>query len=468
MSVQTADYSTAAMQASAEGQMALVTGDVVLAKAKYAEAGDYLRRDIARLRKAPEKHLQQFLAATQYYKGGHYQRAYDMAKRIEAKFLPHHVGELLDQFLKDAKARSAPDYEKRTRTLLYKSWAAEKPAEVLALLQDHPYLLDSGGLSFMRAVSCENMGHFRAAALFYKAALRHVPSEIELLAMSIACPLDLATHGRLADASKYSGYQVELVPHPITFITASIIGWHQSQAAASSVRDNILKQQMEHLKQAWKGYEHLPTSEQQHHDMQPYMAFGLVAGAHTALELGDLTRSRVLCEIAIRLAPNTPGPWTIRGLVNEPSEEAISDFKKAISFPNAGHVPYAKLAQDAWRRRDISATMKYCEAALTRNSKSGVAGTLYGWIAACKSVLGSPHSEVNALYKKSLSLVPEDSEIQLNYKAYLERTEGVNWHPKLNTDLSKVASREIVQQSELQFSQPSRTTPNIERILQTA
>lgn len=468
MSVQTVDYSTAAMQASAEGQMALVTGDVVLAKAKYAEAGDYLRRDIARLRKAPKKHLQQFLAATQYYKGGHYQRAYDMAKRIEARFLPDHVGELLSHFLKDAKARSAPDYEKQTRILLYKSWAAEKPAVVLALLQEHPYLLDSGGLSFMRAVSCEKMGHFRAAALYYKAALRHVPSEIELLAMTIACPLDLATHGRLPDASEYSGDLVELVPHPITFITASIVGWHQAQAATSSVRENILKEQMEHLTQAWDGYEKLSDFERQHRDMQPYMAFGLVAGAHTAFELGDLIRSKQMCDLAIRLAPNTPGPWTIRGLVTEPSDEAISDFRKAISLPDAGHVPYAKLAQDTWRRRDFPATMQYCEAALARNSKSGVAGTLYGWIAACKSVLGSPHNEVDALYRKSLALDPDDTEIRLNYKSYLERSEGVDWHPKLSADLAKVAASGIVQQSETQFSNAPRTRPNVDRILQPA
>jgi len=118
MSVGTADHSAAAMQASAEGQYALVDGDLVLAKAKYAEAGDILRRDGDRLRKASEKHLQQFLAATQYYLGGHYRRAHDMAKKIEPRFLTPRVGALLPQFLRDTKARSAPDYERQVRKSL--------------------------------------------------------------------------------------------------------------------------------------------------------------------------------------------------------------------------------------------------------------------------------------------------------------------------------------------------------------
>ena len=55
-----------AMRASAEGQIAIVTGDVELAKAKYAEAGDILLQDDRRLCGEPKKYLQQFLSATQY------------------------------------------------------------------------------------------------------------------------------------------------------------------------------------------------------------------------------------------------------------------------------------------------------------------------------------------------------------------------------------------------------------------
>ena len=457
MSVQTADHSTVAMQASAEGQMALVTGDVVLAKAKYAEAGDYLRRDIARLRKAPEKHLQQFLAATQYYKGGHYQRAYDMAKRIEARFLTDHVGELLSQFLKDAKARSSSDYVSRLRTSIGKFLAAEKYLEVLDLLREHPYVLESADFSYWRAVACEQLGNFRAAALCYAAARRYATSEISLLLQTITCPLRLPSQGRLDEAWEYSQHLIELLPHPITFITASIICYRRISVVSLGQRDVVMEQQVRYIEHAWDGYQQLSQSDQEHFDVKPYMAFGLVGATHTWLELGKLDRAKEMSNVAIEIAPNTPNPWTMRGVVTHPAAESVADFKKAITFPEAGYIPYAMLATDAWERRDVQASLSYCQQALAQKPEGESEGKLYGWIAACHAVLGSPRTDVVALFKKSIKLAPGQSEATRNYQVYLDHTTKADRSQNHTDQTDKIDLQEFVWQNESRSSQARAT-----------
>lgn len=56
---------------AAEGHMALGQGDIERARACYLEAGKMIEASISNERKQSEKHYLRFLAASQYYHGGH-------------------------------------------------------------------------------------------------------------------------------------------------------------------------------------------------------------------------------------------------------------------------------------------------------------------------------------------------------------------------------------------------------------
>ena len=95
---------------AAQGHVALGQGDTDRARTCYLEAGKLLEASIANKRKQSEKHFTRFLAASQYYHGGHYEKALALGRKIEARFLSGNARSLLPQFMKDATARAKPDY----------------------------------------------------------------------------------------------------------------------------------------------------------------------------------------------------------------------------------------------------------------------------------------------------------------------------------------------------------------------
>ena len=345
MNAQISSSNSVAMQASAEGRMALVEGDLALARAKYAVAGDILWRGNGRPRDESEKHLRQFLAATQYYLGGDYQRAYGIAKLIEPEFLTPHVAGLLPRFLKDTKERSAPKYQDGIRKLLQNAYGAENAQDVISLLCEHPYVLDSAGLSVMRAVSCEQLGDYRAAALFFRAARRFCPSEMGLLINTIIYPLRLPSQGYLDDAWEYAQHQIELIPHVITFTTASVVCYRRAAASRMQEQEQLFRQQIGYMEQAWEHYQRLSEADQSYADVKPYVALGLVMAAHVWLELSDPATGMGLCNRAIALTPTSAAAWTLRGTITHPSNQAVGDFEKAITLPDAGHIPRANASK---------------------------------------------------------------------------------------------------------------------------
>lgn len=192
--------SDAATLAAAEGQAALAVGDTALARRKYAEAGAVLEREMKARHGGGEKQLLRFLAASQYYKGGDYRKAAELANKIDARALPGNVRGLLPQFLKDVKRRTAPGYALSIRRAVHSLWLERKPQEAIGLLQEHPYVYDAAGLAFMRAVLCEHLGKYRAAALFYNSVFRYAPGVTDTIFLTAAHPLVLTVQGQIREA----------------------------------------------------------------------------------------------------------------------------------------------------------------------------------------------------------------------------------------------------------------------------
>jgi tetratricopeptide (TPR) repeat protein len=293
--------------AAAEGLAALGVGDTALARQKYAEAGAILEREM-HAHGGSEKQLLRFLAATQYYKGGDYQKAQELANKIDARALPKNVRGLLPQFLKDVKQRVARGYARNAREVVRRLWLEGKPREAIQLLQDHPYIFDAAGLAFMRAVLCERLGDYRAAAIFFSSVLRFAPTVSDTHFLTAAYPLALVMQNRVSEAWDYTQHQLELLPHAVTYITAAVISYHRFRRAGSEDREHRLNELLAFVEKARNASLALPEEQQNHPDMRAYLALGFELAAGGWLLQGNKERSKEAWEDAIKLGGSVPTP----------------------------------------------------------------------------------------------------------------------------------------------------------------
>lgn len=306
--------------AAAEALAALGEGDTSLARVKYAEAGAILERDMKARRGGSERQLFRFLAATQYYKGGDYQKAQELARKIDSGALPKNVRGLLPQFLKDVEFRASPNYEIGIRKTLLGLWQQKQPEKSLEVLQEHPYVIPPDRLAFLRASLCQKIGDFRAAALFFASAIRQLPDDIGLVLVTAATPLLLRSQGRLSEAWEYVRYQVELFPHAVTYISASLVSFHRHVAAPASEQKEHAEEQIRYVEAAWDAFQQLPETHRNHPEMRAYMALAFEGVATTWARLGNNERSKAAWEQALKLAADSPIPWAPRGFVTPSSE----------------------------------------------------------------------------------------------------------------------------------------------------
>jgi hypothetical protein len=181
----TIDVSGEATQASGEAHAALGRGDTERAAAFRKTAGDLLEAQAAKTRKPSDKHLIRFLAASQYYHGGHYQRAQELSRKIDARLLVGDTRALFKKFVRDVRIRSAANYRSRMVSALQRAWQARDYEKVIKLLQDHPYVLPRGKMALLRAYCCQALGDSRGAAVFFADARKFEPENADLAHASI-------------------------------------------------------------------------------------------------------------------------------------------------------------------------------------------------------------------------------------------------------------------------------------------
>ena len=150
---------------ASEAQIALEAGDTARAGNLFKQAATMLESSVSGQRRAPERELARFLAATHYYKGGAYDEAARLCRKIQERLLPPYVRALYPPFLKDVRERSAPDYAEKTRSIVLDlSRIAIETGDdsacrrVLHLIIDHPFLLPPDRMAFLRASLRANFG----------------------------------------------------------------------------------------------------------------------------------------------------------------------------------------------------------------------------------------------------------------------------------------------------------------------
>jgi tetratricopeptide (TPR) repeat protein len=282
--------------AAAEGLAALGVGDTALAQQKYAEAGEILLKELGGVYKQADKMLLRFLAATQFYKGGHYQRALEVCKKIETRLLPESVRGLFPPFLNDVKLRAAPGYAAGVDRTLTKAYTERDYRRVLDLLRDHPYVLTPGKLAYVRAVACEEIGEWQAATLFHESAIRYSSGDPDFVSSAALMPLKLLSQNRLREARESIDRQLELSQHPVTTITAAVIAFRQAESVSQSEWTEGVAEQSHYLDQAWDEYQQLPEAQRNDPWLRRYMAFGLASGAKAAIMSRDKSRAKEILE----------------------------------------------------------------------------------------------------------------------------------------------------------------------------
>jgi tetratricopeptide (TPR) repeat protein len=420
MTLSRTEQSDPATLAAAEGQAALGRGDTGLARTKFVEAGEVLLRDLADTYKHADKILLRFLAASQFYKAGEYQRALEQTKKIEARLLPANTRSLLPQFVRDVESRASPDYVVRMRQTFSRLWAAKENRQLLDLLKDHPYVYEPVGLGVLRAVLCEGLGHWRAAAFFYARALPLLPLEHPFVMLPAGWPLDLARQGRINEAWEYILHLLELAPNTVTNMAASILCCVRACQVTGAERRALHQEQLHFFDEAWTAFQAHPGTVQRNPELQLVMLGCLDVACLGCVRLGDSARAKRVAGDAILFAPMAPGPYCARGMLTYPDEQSLDDFRKAAGLPGVSSAPFYFLAHNALQREQFGEAIGYCQAGLVRQPGRRMKARLHGWIAVCRACQDADRNEVERLFQTALEVDPDSEQVATNYRIFQE------------------------------------------------
>ncbi|MDY3557086.1 hypothetical protein R5W24_006273 [Gemmata sp. JC717] len=412
------DRDGTASRLAAEGKLALGSGETALAAEKYAQAGAAIERSWASARRSDARNLARFLAATQYYLGGHYGRALKLANRIEARLLPPETRPLLTPFMANVRARAAQGYASEMRQAFSRLWLAQDYKRLLNELKDHPYVYDRVGLAFLRGSLCQELERWDAGAAFYAMAISEFPDGSDIVLLSVARVLGLPAEGRIDEAWAYIGRLRELVPNTVTNLVASFVCFFRASRASGADRAELHKEQLRYFDEGLAGYEKLPSERQQDPEMQTITAVCFSAASHAALRLGDDVVTRSVVDRSIRFAPHAPGPLTARGVMSYPSQEAVDDFRKAAALPNPGYAPFLYLAHQAFINGRLGEAEQLCQEALARNPGRPVRAQLLGWLAVIRDCQGAPREQVEGLFSQAFEVFPGHGEVEANYRIF--------------------------------------------------
>jgi tetratricopeptide (TPR) repeat protein len=422
MTLPISDPDGAATMAAAEGESALIAGDTPRARQKFAEAGGILEKKIQNTRKTTDKHLLRFLAATQYYKGGHYKKSLSQCQRIQRDLLPDAMRPVFQSFDRDVRARASEGYVEQIRNRLLGFIGKKDAQRILEILQEHPYVYDAGALAFVRATACEELRQYRAATVFYADAIRRHGNDKRLAYLAAALPLNLPQEGRIDEAWEYTQYQMEIIPNPLAYVNASLLSFYQSSEATGQLREVWSRRQIEYFDQGWELYEQLSDKDKQYEPVASLIALGLESIPFAYLRLGDKVGAKRLCDRAVAFRVNSPNPYTVRGIVTYPSTEAVDDFRTAIRFHDPSYFPYYHLAQHFIQNSDFERGMEYCQLALSHHPSTPIESQLYDWLGVCFFEMRKPETEAEWFFRKALDVYPENVEASVNYRYFKDHT----------------------------------------------
>lgn len=440
-SAQKPNQSSAATAAALEGGTALLRGDTNLARRKYVEAGELLYKRSKMAVKQQDRHLAWFLAATQFFKGGDYKRASQVASRIEAKFLPPHLRESLDAFVRQVRFRASDHYVQQIRRNMFELWRSKRALELLRLLQEHPYVQDPDGLAFLRAGLCERLGDFRAAASFFGAAYRFRP-RIEYATIAAGSLFQLAGENRFKDAQDYAKFLTAELPHPVVLAAASAVWLQSARVTPPEERQHFFDTQLSLFERSRIGFLALPPGEMANPEVREIMLLAYESAPHALIMQGNEQGAAKIIDEALSRWPEVGDLWTTRGVAARGAQEGEPYFQRALELGAGGYVPYYFMALASLERGEYEKAIKWGREAIKQSTPEHQgAARLHAFLAVCIAESGGDRAEAERLFQRSLELDPNDKEVNETYRIFRDLGQSTPaprpWPPRVQmTDWS--------------------------------
>ena len=410
----------AATVAALEGGAALLRGDIKLAREKHGEAGHLLVQQAAVSIKQSARHMAWFLAATQFYQGGDYKRALQVAHRIEAKFLPANLRESLSEFVRQVEKRASSHYSQATRAAMFRLRQNGRPDQLLRLLQEHPYLFEPDSLAFVRAELCERLGDFRSAAYFFGSAYRFRPLVV-YPTMAAGYLFQLTGEERFSEAQEYAASLVKELPHAVVFAAASVVWLLAARPLEPEKREPYFRTQLSLFELSRTAYRDMPAPERDSVDVRDFMLLAYDAAAKGSLWKGDdVATAAEISDEARKYWPAAAELLVSRGLAATSLDEGAIYFQRAVELKATSYTPYYFLAQHAIANQDFAQALSLAREALARAKPGQQAfARLHGFVAACIDYAGGSRAEADAHFRRAMEIDPKDKELKEAYDTFL-------------------------------------------------
>lgn len=156
-----------ATEASCKVTGCLARGDIREAMQHAICAAQQFEREIPLASSRRDSNFLKFLAATQYYRGGHYALARNLASEIKSKYLDGRSQELLLPFLQDVRYRASEQYRIDVKRQIAEAWNSDWK-KVLEVLAEHPFVLPTELTMILRAVCFEKLDKDKFANTFHQ------------------------------------------------------------------------------------------------------------------------------------------------------------------------------------------------------------------------------------------------------------------------------------------------------------
>lgn len=432
----TIDAEGRATVASAQAQGALARGDTREAQQYSSEAARVFEQELAAATDDQSKNLLRFFAATQYYRGGYYAKAQQLAEKIAIAKLPGNTRHLLPQFVKDVKDRASRDYPSRIKKQVTDLWSVDFH-KVLAILAEHPFAFEPGILALMRAVCFEATDRFQSAARFYRKSAGYDPNNPDVYIRMKDLPARLAESGDFTKAWEYVRVQLEIFPNPISKMLASLL-YHQDARTAKdeAERDQFTQEQMRLFHEAKNEFEAMPDPVKSNAGLKEVIQMGYKIAALTLFKRDKKQDAIEVCKEAIEAAPELPHPWRLLGVIDHDNTDvAVAAFRKAIELGDTTYLPYACLAHYAMIAKNYKEAGEMATAATDHweGDSMDLLSILYQWRAISVIQLGGDFEYAGALFRRALEIAPENEYAKHNFDHYLKTTKRSEANPQQET-----------------------------------
>ena len=322
--------------AAAEAQAARGVRGHAGAGEKFAEAGAALGK--RRQRPQPVgKTLDPISRGHAVLKGGDYPKALELCQKIEQRLLPAEAPRLFPKFFPDPSC-ATEGHQKRASPGVDCPLAPQRTTKrnFATPSKNTPTSFRGPEMAPMRAVVCEYLKNYRAAALFYADAVRLNPDDPNSVSLRQRPhrlpPFSLRRRGRWKRPGSMSGIcstgsRIQSRISPLHCCASERLGnWRDTS------RNNSLKIKLRYFEGPVPVCGLARSSNKPTGRYGPSYALGISRPPRSGYNGAAKSGGPAVCDEAIAFRAECSGGVTLRGILTYPEVGALDDFRKAVTL----------------------------------------------------------------------------------------------------------------------------------------